>query len=102
MIYYQHEVMFFFAILFLGIFTVLIYIFTAQLKTVDYLYRNDPKFSDRQVWADVVDEEGLYCFPFRPHLLDVLVKPPYSNFRVITASFRTDRSGQTVQTQRNF
>ena len=52
-------------------------------------YRNDPKFSDRQVWANSVDPDqiarvytvclkeqsylGLHCLPFRLHLLDSLL-----------------------------
>ena len=38
------------------------------------LYRNDPKFSDRQVWANSADPDqsvqGLHCLPFRRHRLD--------------------------------
>ena len=42
-------------------------------------YRNDPKFSDRQVWANSVDQDqtapeqsdqGLYCLPFCLHLVN--------------------------------
>ena len=49
-------------------------------------YHNDPKFSDRQVWANSVDpdqtnpkglgvwsDQGLSCLPFRLYLLAVLV-----------------------------
>ena len=42
-------------------------------------YRNFPKFSDRQVWANSVDpdqeqsEQGLHCLPFRLHRLDSLL-----------------------------
>ena len=42
-------------------------------------YRNAPKFSDRQVWANSVDpdqtdssDQGLHCLLFRLHLLDAL------------------------------
>ena len=50
----------------------------------DERYRNDPKFSDRQVWADTVDpdqtaprgsqtaDQGLHCLPFCQHLLGAL------------------------------
>ena len=39
-------------------------------------YRNDPKFLDRQIWANSVDpdqtapDQGLHCLPFRLHLSD--------------------------------
>ena len=39
-------------------------------------YSNDPKFSDRQVWANSIDpdqtapDQGLHCLPFCLHLLD--------------------------------
>ena len=43
-------------------------------------YCNDPKFLDRQVWANSVDPEarlqpdqGLHCLPFCLHLLDPLI-----------------------------
>ena len=45
-------------------------------------YRNDPKFSDRQVWANSVDpdqvleeqsDQGLDCLLFHLHLLDSLL-----------------------------
>ena len=58
------------------------------------LLRNDPKFSDRQVWANSADPDQtagqrLDCLPFRLHLLNALpyVKQPCPNFRVITANF---------------
>ena len=56
-------------------------------------YRNDPKFLDRQVWANIVDpdqlleelsDQGLRCLPLRLHLLDAaysMARPPCSNFR---------------------
>ena len=53
-----------------------------------YEYRNVPKFSDRQVWANSVDPDlGLHCFPFHLLLLDafITVKSLWSNFRVISA-----------------
>ena len=43
------------------------------------MYRNDPKFLDRQVWANSVDPDqtaprgayqGLHCLPFGQHHLD--------------------------------
>ena len=47
---------------------------------ISKLYRNDPKFSDRQVWENSVDpdqtahtDQGLHCFPFRLHTLDALL-----------------------------
>ena len=36
------------------------------------IYHNVPKFSDRHVWANNVEErsgQDLYCLPFRVHLL---------------------------------
>ena len=44
-------------------------------------YRNDPKFSDRQVWANSADpdqtaDQHLDCLPFRLHL--VMRKPVYA------------------------
>ena len=42
-------------------------------------YSNDPKFLDRQVWANSVDpdqtapDQGLHCLPFSLHLLDSLL-----------------------------
>ena len=44
-------------------------------------YCNDPKFSDRYVWANSADpdqtapkqsDQGLHCLPFRLHRLDSL------------------------------
>ena len=35
-------------------------------------YRNDPKFSDRQVWAKEQSDQGLHCLPLCLHLLDAL------------------------------
>ena len=43
------------------------------------IYCNDPKFSDRQVWANSVDpdeeqsDQDLHCLPFRLLLLDSLL-----------------------------
>ena len=45
----------------------------------DFCIPNDPKFSDRQVWANSVDldqtapDQGLHCLPFNLHLLDALL-----------------------------
>ena len=44
-------------------------------------YRNDPKFSDRQVWANSADpdqtaDQHLDCLPFRLHL--VMRKPAFA------------------------
>ena len=37
-------------------------------------YRNVPKFSDRQIWANRADpDQGLHCLPFRLHRLDSLL-----------------------------
>ena len=46
------------------------------------IYRDDPKFSDRQVWANSVDpdktapleqsDQGLHCLSFSLHCLDTL------------------------------
>ena len=43
------------------------------------IYRNDPKFSERQVWTNSADlvqtapDQGLHCLPFRLQLLDALL-----------------------------
>ena len=45
------------------------------------LYRNVPKFSDRQVWANSADpdqteeqfDQGLHCLQFPLHILDSLL-----------------------------
>ena len=45
------------------------------------IYRNVPKFSDRQVWANSADpdqtapqsDQGLHCLQFPLHLLDALL-----------------------------
>ena len=64
---------------------------------VSLKYRNVPKFSDGYNWTvytqirllEEQSDQGLHCLPFRLHLLDIrsMVKPPCSNFRVITAIF---------------
>ena len=42
-------------------------------------YHNDPKFSDRHVWANSADpdleqsDQGLHFLPFRLHWLDSLL-----------------------------
>ena len=60
-------------------------------------YRNDPKFSDRQVSANSVGPEltapdqGIHCLPVPLHPLDTLLcgrARHYSNLRIITAIFR--------------
>ena len=48
-----------------------------------HAYRNDPKFSDRQAWANGADpnqtapkgqsDQGLHCLQFRLHRLDALL-----------------------------
>ena len=46
-----------------------------------YIYCNDPKFSDRQVWANSAapdqteeqSDEGVHCLPFRLHPLDTVL-----------------------------
>ena len=44
------------------------------LKGVIKLYRNDPKFSDRQAWANSADpdqsDQDLHCLLFRLYRLD--------------------------------
>ena len=46
------------------------------------MYRNYPKFLDRQIWANSVDpdqtaeqqsDQGLHCLPFHLHLFDALL-----------------------------
>ena len=53
-----------------------------MIYSIDYIYRNDLKFSDRQVWANSVDpgqtapeqsDQGLHCLPFHLDLLDPLL-----------------------------
>ena len=41
-------------------------------------YCNDPKFSDRQIWANSADsdqtaDQSIHCVPFRLHCLDSLL-----------------------------
>ena len=61
------------------------------------VYCNDPKFSDRQVWANSVDpdpfEQSLHLLPFRLHLLDSLLygRATLFNFRIITAIFHVSK-----------
>ena len=49
------------------------------LKCYNKLYRNDPKFSDRQAWANSADpdqeqsDQCLHYLPFRLHRLDSLL-----------------------------
>ena len=50
---------------------------SAAAKT---FYRKDPKFSDRQVWANSVWHSVGIIWPYYSE-----VKPHYSNFRIITA-----------------
>ena len=44
---------------------------------MQYIYRNNPKFSDRYTWANSADldqtDQGLHCLPFRLHRLDLLL-----------------------------
>ena len=48
-------------------------------RVINSNYRNGPKFSDKQVWANSVDpdqtasDQGLHCLPFRLHGLDTLL-----------------------------
>ena len=43
-------------------------IYRLYMRSIDVSYRNVPKFSDRQVWANSVDtdqsDQGLHCLPF--------------------------------------
>ena len=50
------------------------------MKFMIYDYRNDPKFSNRHVWANSADpdqteqsDQGLHHLQFRLHLLDALL-----------------------------
>ena len=64
------------------------------------MYRNVPKFSDRQVWANSADpdhialeeqsDQGLHCLQFSLHFWTHYSKekPSCSTFGVITANFR--------------
>ena len=71
-------------------------------------YRNDPKFSDRQAWANSVapDQSSLLRVCTVCHSICIfwtqllyMVEPRCLNFSVMILTFRTDRPGQTVQTQ---
>ena len=63
------------------------FLFTIMNRTFQRLYpdyRENPKFSDRQVWVNSADpdqtaHQGLHCLPFRMHRC--------SNFMIITAIF---------------
>ena len=48
------------------------------------MYRIDPKFSDRQVWANSDPDQGLHCLPFHLHYLDIshYGKSTLFNFRI--------------------
>ena len=63
------------------------------LKAVVVSYRNDPKFSDRRVWANSVDpDETAPCHPVCIFLTHYSVIKRYcSNFRIITAIFRVSK-----------
>ena len=63
-----------------------------------HIYRNDPRFMDKQVWTNSADPEelaggetdqGLHCLPFHLHFLTnySVVKQYCSNFRVFTPIF---------------
>ena len=69
--------------------------FYNMLHWLLYNYRNNPKFSDRQVWVNKEDpdqiaqsDQGLHCLPFRLPLSDALLystlqpqcSKVYSNF----------------------
>ena len=55
-----------------------------------HYFHNDPKFLDRQVWANSVDsdqeqsDQGLHCLPFCLHLLDALL---YGNYKTLMFKF---------------
>ena len=66
---------------------------TTSGKRDIYMYRNVPKLSDRQVWANNVDPDQksslirIYCHSICIVLTQYsTVKPTCSNFRIITAS----------------
>ena len=81
------------------------------LKLKFEIYCNDPKFSDKQVWANSVDldqtdeqsDQGLHCLPCRSSLIWVytvcysvcivwtnysVVKGYCCNFRIVTSIFQ--------------
>ena len=71
-------------------------IFSPAVENDSY-FHDVPKVSDRQLWANSIGPDprgavwsGSTLFPFYLHLSDAhysTVKPPCSNFRVITAKF---------------
>ena len=62
--------------------------FLLYQNQIHYQYRNFPKFSDRQVWANGADPDQTVC-----HSVCIvwthysMVEPHSSNFRVITTNF---------------
>ena len=67
----------------------LVVYFLDHLGHCKYMYRIDPKFSDRQVWANSDPDQGLHCLPFNLHYLDTshYGKSTLFNFRMITVIF---------------
>ena len=72
------------------IYKVLLLLFNwCKTSTEDFYYRNDPKFSDRYVWANSADpdqteeqsDQGLHCLPFRLHRLDSLLYGKATKFK---------------------
>ena len=72
------------------IYKVLLLLFNwCKTSTEDFYYRNDPKFSDRYVWANSADpdqteeqsDQGLHCLPFRLHRLDSLLYSRATKFK---------------------
>ena len=63
-------------------------LFTGFLTFKLETYRNDPKFSDRQVWANSADpdqtaeqsDQGLHCLLFRLRLSDTFLNCKATSF----------------------
>ena len=51
------------------------------------LYRNDPKYSDRQVWANSVDPGSRLFAVLSASFRRCIIKPHCSNSRIIRAVF---------------
>ena len=69
-----------------------IFILTKDIVNKFCMYRNDPKFSDRQAWANRADleqsDQGLHCLQFPLRFLMHYAKVKPSCLRVVTANFQ--------------
>ena len=73
---------------------------SVYIQTFWYMYRNDPKFSDRQIWANSLDLDQrsslirVYTFCHSVCMFGMpfsVSKPHCLNFRIITAKFSSVR-----------